>query len=50
MTMPGRLTRWVVAAGAALALLGSVALAQKPTLLIANWQGYGSDLPWVVQA
>jgi spermidine/putrescine transport system substrate-binding protein len=50
MTMPGRLTRWVVAAGTALALLGSVALAQKPTLLIANWQGYGSDLPWVVQA
>jgi len=28
----------------------ATAWAQKPTLLVANWQGYGSDLPWVVQA
>ena len=27
----------------------ATAWAQKPTLLVANWQGYGSDLPWVVQ-
>lgn len=46
-TRTARMTLALVALGAA--LWASVATAQKPTFLIANWQGYGSDLPWVVQ-
>ncbi|MEJ2287320.1 MAG: extracellular solute-binding protein [Deinococcales bacterium] len=41
---------WWIALALLGALLLTTATAQKPTLLIANWQGYGSDLPWVVQA
>ena len=49
--MNRRIPRMEVALAALLlGLLASFAGAQKPTLLVANWQGYGSDLPWVVQA
>ncbi|HKI56470.1 MAG TPA: extracellular solute-binding protein [Trueperaceae bacterium] len=51
MSTLGRFASRALVAGAViLTLLGTSASAQKPTLLIANWQGYGSDLPWVVQA
>ncbi|MDI3269418.1 MAG: ABC transporter substrate-binding protein, partial [Bacillota bacterium] len=45
--------------GAALLLLiflasasscGSQPVVSSPTLVVANWKGYGSDLPWAVEA